>query len=123
MMSGSRVQGDLKGRFEYALRVLRLYSLPGPEKANRVAAKATPDPLKRGFEDADREYSRILRTIDSAYYHEFAVPAHIDITEETADLLVSSLQMRQDFPGVFGPEILRQDDKLYKVWIQVFPCG
>ncbi len=121
-MSGKDPFSRSEGDFEYALRVLRLYA-PGSPKEKTKVVENPPEVLRRGFELADREYDRLLSSIDPKYYHEFAVPAHLDVDKETAQLLLASLGMRQAFPGVLGPEGVHHEGKLYKVWIQVFPCG
>ncbi len=75
------------------------------------------------MELADREYHRLLDTIDAKYYHEFAVPAHVEIESGVARDIKRSLRMRQLAPGVLGPEALAYREGVYKVWIEVFPCG
>ncbi len=113
---------DAEEKFEYVLRVLRLLSVPG-EAGDVLKTESPPEALKRGFAEADREYDRLVSTIDSKYYHEFAVPANLDIGLETARSLSSSLRMEQLFPGVLGPRIVRYRQNIYKVWMLVFPCG
>lgn len=75
------------------------------------------------MELADQEYERLMSSIDPAYYHEFAVPAHIDVPKVVVEELRSLLQLKEEFPGVLGPERVEFGDKQYKVWVQIFPCG
>lgn len=77
----------------------------------------------RAIDLADREYHRLLDSIDAKYYHEFAVPAHVEIKAVDAKAIKGSLRMREVSPGVLGPEALQYRDGVYKVWIEVFPCG
>lgn len=122
-MNPSDVPLQEEGGLEYALRVLRVLGPRGGVPRDAKTIGALPRILVQGMELADREYDRLLSSIDPEYYHEFAVPTHIEIDESTAEDLRSSLEMRQEFPGVLGPESIHHEGKVYKVWIQVFPCG
>jgi hypothetical protein len=121
MLGDSR---DRRGdRHEYALRALRLPLSEG-EGTPKAKEVSRPHPvLLRALEIADREYERLMDTIDPKYYHEFAVPAHVEISEEMAAELRSALDLREVFPGVLGPEQMVYSGRHYKVWIQLFPCG
>ncbi len=114
---------QIRGKFEYALRVLRLYTAPSLGAEGTRESVSPPGVLRRAFEEADSEYDKLLSTIDPKYYHEFAIPTHLDIEEETVRTLLSSLRLSQTSPGVLGPENIQHMGRLYKVWILTFPCG
>lgn len=116
-----RPERDDEG-YQYALRVLRIPSTrSSPSSPKKV--REPPEVLLRALELADGEYHRLMGSTAGEYYHEFAVPAHVQIEAVDAKSIEDSLRMRMTSPGVLGPEALSYRDGVYKVWIEVFPCG
>lgn len=115
-------RGATQEELEFDLRVIRL-PIQVPQEGQVTRLRDPPHALMVGFEAADEEYHRILDTIDPKYYHELAVPPHFPVDKELAERLRSVLELQDSFPGVFGPGMVIHDDKVYKVWIQTYPCG
>lgn len=112
------------GRYEYDLRVLRLLVEAESDAPPDARPVGSPPPILRGaFAAADEEFRRLRATIRPQFYHELAVPAHAAVDEETARALIANLALDDAFPGVFGPQVVAFEERVYKVWIQAFPCG
>lgn len=108
--------------YEFDLRVLRLP--PGEADAPPRASGDVPPPLLREcFAAADEEYRRLAAAVDRGFYHDLAVPAHAEADPETAQALIATLDLDDSFPGVFGPQHVAFEGRVYKVWIQAYPCG
>ncbi len=117
-----RADRDDQEDYEYALRVLRM----PPEHRSPSTPRKITEPsqaLLTAIGLADREYHRLIGSTAGMYYHEFAVPAHVKIAPKDAKSIEKSLQMQHTSPGILGPEAMEHRDGVYKVWIEVFPCG